>query len=129
MMPKSSKFHSTSQNNSSSLFTKFPNNHQLYENIYGDLYMIEENKNSYLKSKISDELPQKYFSILSEHFTEIINSDKSPSKSMIDFLRNISSPLTNLINNKEEYISKDEVDFSENETLSAGKYLSRMKLI
>ena len=111
-MPKSSKFHSTSQNNSSSLFTKFPNNHQLYENIYGDLDMIEENKNSYLKSKISDELPQKYFSILSEHFTELINSDKSPSKSMIDFLHNISSPLTNLINNKKEYISKDEVDFS-----------------
>ena len=91
--------------------------------------MIEENKNSYLKSKISDELPQKYFSILSEHFTELINSDKSPSKSMIDFLHNISSPLTNLINNKKEYISKDEVDFSESETLSAGKYLSRMKLI
>lgn len=35
--------------------------------------MIEENKNSYLNRKISDELPQKYFNILSENFTELVH--------------------------------------------------------
>ncbi|KAK8840420.1 hypothetical protein M9Y10_030624 [Tritrichomonas musculus] len=99
------------------------------DRIYGDEDMIEMSKISYQNAQITDQYPPIYVQTYIRDNFDLLFKGNDSSKAMIQYLKEISYPLTTMINGYESQLHEEEADFLIEETESAGDYLKGMKLI